>query len=185
MFESQLVAIQNPKIRNFTSLALYSVPAHFFTFGASSTGKYHPDFAKGEGGLYRHTQAAVLFATTLLNLAQYKHSFSKNSKDYIIAALILHDSCKYGRDIAPQKFSCFDHPQQAKRLLADLASKKIVSKRFAKIVGKLIASHMGEWNTSKYAKGKLPLPKSKAQKFVHLCDFLASRQFLEVKLPPC
>lgn len=44
-----------------------------------------------------------------------------------------------------------------------------------------IASHMGQWNTD-YKSGKeiLPKPSSPLQKFVHQCDYLASRKYLEV-----
>ncbi len=45
----------------------------------------------------------------------------------------------------------------------------------------VISSHMGEWNTSSYSKVVLPLPKTKYQKFVHLCDLLSSKKFLDVK----
>lgn len=39
---------------------------------------------------------------------------------------------------------------------------------------------VGQWNTVRYSKVVLPTPKTKYQKFVHLCDYLASRKFLEV-----
>lgn len=38
---------------------------------ASTTGKYHPPFALGEGGLVRHTLAACCWAKDLLQLEQY------------------------------------------------------------------------------------------------------------------
>lgn len=38
----------------------------------------------------------------------------------------------------------------------------------------------GQWNTARYSKVELPKPKNKYQKFVHLCDYLASRKFLEM-----
>ena len=40
---------------------------------------------------------------------------------------------------------------------------------------------MGEWNTNSYSNVVLPLPKDKFQRFVHMCDFLSSRKFLDVK----
>lgn len=40
----------------------------------------------------------------------------------------------------------------------------------------LIASHMGQWNVNLYSKTILPKPKTATQKFVHLCDYLASRK---------
>ena len=45
----------------------------------------------------------------------------------------------------------------------------------------MIESHMGEWNTNSYSNVVLPLPITKHQKFVHMCDYLASRKFINVK----
>ena len=36
-------------------------------------------------------------------------------------------------------------------------------------------------NTNKYSKVVLPIPNDKYQRFVHMCDFLASRNYLNVK----
>lgn len=35
---------------------------------------------------------------------------------------------------------------------------------------------MGQWNVNLYSKTILPKPKTATQKFVHLCDYLASRK---------
>ena len=39
---------------------------------------------------------------------------------------------------------------------------------------------MGQWTTCKWDKTELPYPESPAQMFVHLCDYLASRRFIEI-----
>ena len=44
-----------------------------------------------------------------------------------------------------------------------------------------IASHMGQWNTNSYSDVVLPKPKTKYQIFVHMCDYLASRKFINVE----
>ena len=41
-----------------------------------------------------------------------------------------------------------------------------------------ISCHMGQWNTSKYNDKVLPTPHDSISWFVHLCDYLASRKFL-------
>ena len=40
---------------------------------------------------------------------------------------------------------------------------------------------MGPYNTNAYSDVVLPIPKNKYQKFVHMCDLLASRKFLDIK----
>ena len=67
-FEKELELIHNDQIRNTTSKILCHMPAWFMKEGASSTGKYHPQYAQGEGGLYRHTCAAVKIFADLIEL---------------------------------------------------------------------------------------------------------------------
>ena len=45
----------------------------------------------------------------------------------------------------------------------------------------VISSHMGPWNTNNYSNIVLPKPESKFQRFVHMCDYLASRKVIDVK----
>jgi hypothetical protein len=41
---------------------------------------------------------------------------------------------------------------------------------------------MGQWNYDSYTKKEvLPKPKTAEQRFVHMCDYLASRKFIDVK----
>ena len=44
-----------------------------------------------------------------------------------------------------------------------------------------IESHMGQWNRDPYKKSNvvMPLPRTKMEKYVHLCDYIASRKPLE------
>lgn len=179
-FEKELELIHNDTIRQTTSRILCHMPAWFMKEGASSTGKYHPSYAQGVGGLYRHTCAAVRIANELLKLDMYDY-FTPIQKDYIICALILHDMCKYGKDNIKSKYTLFKHPLLVREWLEELGE-DIAPKEFIDNVCILVESHMGQWNTSKYEPHiVLPIPQYDSQKFVHLCDYLASRNFLEVK----
>ena len=40
---------------------------------------------------------------------------------------------------------------------------------------------MGPWNTDYSGTEILPKPHSKCQNFVHMCDYLASRKYLDMK----
>ena len=40
---------------------------------------------------------------------------------------------------------------------------------------------MGPWNTDYDGNEILPKPKTKYENFVHMCDFLSSKKFLDVK----
>lgn len=49
-----------------------------------------------------------------------------------------------------------------------------------RVICNCIASHMGEWNKDyRTQKEVLPKPQKGIEKFVHMCDYLASRKCLE------
>jgi 23S rRNA maturation-related 3'-5' exoribonuclease YhaM len=177
VFQEELSQIRNPKIRGFTEKAIESLPDYFFEVPASSTGKYHPNYALGEGGLVRHTKAAVRIAIELFRVDMFK--YNDDEKDMIISALILHDGAKSG--IQKQMYTITEHPLEITRYIRtnnDLNN--ILEENIFNTILGCIETHMGKWNRDyKTNKEVLPLPQTKMQKFVHICDYLASRKCLE------
>lgn len=171
-FRKELDYIKDSKIKDLAEKCLAEVPDYFFEMSASTTGKYHPSYALGEGGLVRHTKAAVRLAHEMLQLEFY--SKIAESHDQIITALILHDSIKKGSGKA--NWTMIKHPLYASGFVKRIAAKYHILDDFVIDICMLIESHMGQWNHNDI----LPKPKTIEQKFVHLCDFLASRKFLEV-----
>lgn len=152
---------------------------YFWSVPASSSGKYHPSYALGEGGLVRHTLAALLIAEDLLEISTIKSDYDR---DIIFAALALHDFYKQGLPPNNSK-TIFEHPLvAAEEWEKYMANSKHVSEDIVIAIANCIRSHMGQWNTSKYSKTVLPLPSTKLQKFVHACDYLASRKRIEVNM---
>ena len=185
-FEEELQMIKSEEVKQVVIEVLKRVNDEFYHAAASSTGKYHPEYALGDGGLYRHTRAAVKIANDLLDLEWYKCLFTEIERDCIIAALILHDTCKSGKDW-DNKYTMHTHPIQAGDLVEDTAREFSVEPNpHAMRIAQYIRSHMGQWNEpgrwNKYNdRTTLPKPGTDGEFFVHLCDYLASRKFLEVK----
>lgn len=173
-FEEELNYIRNEEIRNSCIEVLKNVNEEFYHAAASSTGKYHPEYALGDGGLYRHTCAAVMIAQCFRDNFTVQ-DFNDETFDYIISALILHDTCKSGRNW-DSKYTKHDHPLQASNLVKEILGEC----EFSYNVCPLIESHMGQWNICKWDKTVLPIPATPEQMFVHMCDYLASRKFIEI-----
>ena len=174
IFKEEIESISSAEIQSVVCSLLGKVPAYFWEVAASSSGKYHPAYALGKGGLVRHTKAAVKFFNELKDLEFM--NLTDEEKDYCIAALILHDSQKQGD--GKEGYTVFDHPVLAANFVKNNAPEWFASK-----VAPLIASHMGQWNTSKYAEGiVLPKPEKKLEGLVHMCDYLASRKCFVVQL---
>lgn len=176
IFNKELEMIEDSEVRDFTRKALEKCPDYFATVAASSTGKYHPTYALGDGGLLRHTKAVARFANHLLSLEQNQKAFNETTRSCIISACLLHDSWKHGSD--GSAFTTFDHPLVASEFVAKADIPIDDTKR--ELISSSISSHMGQWNESKRSKVVLPKPETEVQKFVHMCDYLASRKDIEV-----
>lgn len=178
VFSEELYLIDKENLKDLVQKCLDRAPEYFYTMPASTTGKYHPEYSLGEGGLVRHTKAAVKIAKSLLDLEMYAPL--AKSKDQIIAALILHDSVKKGFD--GSQWTTVQHPLDAASLLCDVAKQENYSdEEEISFIASMIRSHMGQWNTDKNGNAILPKPETKEQKFVHQCDYLASRKFITIE----
>lgn len=180
IFDSILSTIENEDIRYFAEQCIETIPDYFWEVGASSTGKYHPQYALGELGLARHTCALVRFLNHILNVDCFGNKFTSREKDLMRVAGMMHDTRKSGDDEAyvKNKYTKFAHPLLAANEIRTLIG--FISEEELELVASTIESHMGQWNTDKRSKVLLPLPENKYQKMLHLADYLASRKDIEV-----
>ena len=174
VFKKELSYIVDEDIKESLAIMIDKIPDYFFTIPAASTGKYHPAFAQGDGGLVRHTKAAVRMAYELYGI----YKFPQHTKDLIIMALVLHDSVKKG--IEETKWTLHDHPLIACEFIRNNKSELKLNDDDIEFVCGCISGHMGKFNTCDYSDVILPLPKTPEQKFVHMCDFLASRKVINI-----
>lgn len=177
-FNKEYEYIKNDKKKNDIKYLVSKLPDYFFEIPASSTGKYHPDFASTSHGLVKHTKVAVRIAKELLDNPGL-NNFTDDEKDIIIMALILHDGCKSG--MVKEKYTRFDHPLIICDLINENRSKLSLNDDEVNLLTKIISSHMGIWNKDYNGNEVLPIPKDKYQRFVHLCDYLSSKKFIDVK----
>lgn len=151
--------IANKSIREYTRKFLEESPKYFRVIPSSSTGKYHPKYALGEGGLVRHTIAAVKIADHICSLEYLR--VDQTTRDKILSACFLHDTRKQGlTDNGGEGHTVKDHAKLAAELIED------------DMISKMVLSHMGQWGRNK--PGNMP------QFIVHLADYLASRKDIEV-----
>lgn len=179
IFNSLLDTFENEDIKIFAEQCIETIPNYFWCVGASSTGKYHPQYALGNLGLARHTCALVRFLNHIFEVECFKNNFTSRERDLMRVAGIMHDSMKSGTDddYAKSRYTKFDHPILAAdniRKMQGLSNGEI------EVIATTIESHMGSWNTDKRSKTILPTPQNKYQKLVHLADYLASRKDIEV-----
>ena len=179
VFKTEINYLKNPKYQENVKTLIELVPDYFFIIPAASTGKYHPKFAQGEAGLVRHTKAALKIAKDILSLEYMNNIFTNDEKDLLLIAIMFHDTHKLG--VPKEKYTRFDHPLLAASFIKDNQDKTTFTDKEINIITKTISSHMGQWNTNSYSNITLPKPNDKYEFFVHMCDFLSSKKYLDVK----
>jgi hypothetical protein len=142
------------------------VPEYFRKIPASSSGKYHPAYTLGEGGLLRHTIAAVKILNHTLGLEFMQISYPSIKRDRMIAAMILHDTFKYG-----VKYDLNDYKDHEKKAADQV---KEYFGEHGEEIARLIVCHMGQWGVQK--------PERMDEFLVHQADYLASRKNITVDI---
>lgn len=173
VFEKELEHIQDEGLRAIVRAYMENgCPAYFYEIGASASGKYHPMFSQGEGGLVRHTKAVVMFLDELMKMSTYSY-MRQEYKDYAFAAAIIHDSAKYGVGEEIDKTQYAEHASNAAKLFENycLEHNYVVSPYLLNAV----RSHMGQWTTNAEDK-----PFTSIDRVVHLADYVASRNFINI-----
>lgn len=155
-----------------------SVPAYYWTTGASASGKYHPAFTKGEGGLVRHTAAVIKLALELHCLECMNDGSEGFTKDDIITAAMIHDTFKYGmeNDITENSGLQFKHHGEIAASafrLAGLMTGYIVNPAILRAV----ECHMGQWTPTEANRNP---GESQLARIIHVADYIASRNFIDI-----
>lgn len=169
-FNKELELIKDNRLKENTKIILNNLPDYFYEVQAASTGKYHPSYALGEKGLIRHVKAAVNIAYSLFTI----YKFDDHTKDIILISLLIHDGLKHGFEY--EKYSKFEHPILIGQLLNNIKTQLTLNDDEIQEITNNVNSHMGKFNTNNYSDIILPLPKTVTEKFVHMCDYLASRK---------
>ena len=180
-----------PALAKFSLELVDGLPSWFWTEAASSTGKHHPTFSLGGGGLARHSLMVYRWLKSLIDSLPDIHSIQDTIPAMMFAALF-HDCCKRGDGEEPSEHTRFEHPILAAKFIMDRADKFIKdNKEFLEITVddeesfkqdiaaavSCIQTHMGRFNTNSHSEIVLPLPRSAQQQLVHLADYCASRKF--------
>ena len=173
LFEREINLIVNEELRMAVkSYMEEATPDYFWTDGASSSGKYHPRFSQGVGGLVRHTKAVVMFAEELLRMSSYAY-MRDEYKDYVIAACLVHDTAKYGVE-GFDKSEYKNHARNASQAFAGWCEQVFdFTPHF--LLLNAIESHMGQWSTNREDR-----PFTSVDRCVHMADYMASRNFIDI-----
>lgn len=173
-FGYELAMISNLKLREFVEIIIDGTGDWFFHDAASTSGKYHPKYALGDGGLARHTRAVVYFVNELSRSEMF--DVNEAQVGLLIAAAIMHDIRKHTANGGyVQK-----HAREAYNLIISEQEKypNLVSVEDAKYMADAVSTHMGIWGV----KDGERKPTSDSEKLLHLADLMASRKEIALEI---
>ena len=169
-FYPQLKLIKHENVKNFVEIILKGTGDWFYKDPASTTGKNHPYFALGDGGLVRHVKAVVYFMKTFLDTKLY--NIDEYHSDLLIGAAILHDIRKHTADGGYIE----NHAREGYNIIMETQKihPELISEEDALYMAIPVSTHMGIWGEKQGER----VPESDAEKLLHLADYCASRKEL-------
>ena len=173
-FEREILNIESEDLRDFVRWFFDTkVGAWFWKSGASASGKYHPEFTQGEGGLVKHTRAVEWVCEELLRMSSYAY-MKAEYKDYARVACLLHDTCKYGSGDEENKDCYKEHGKLAAKAIFN-AWFDFFGTRAPDLLLMAVRSHMGQW-----VEDRDDRPFTNIDRLVHMADYIASRPFWDI-----
>ena len=143
LFLDELSYIKDENYQEALLNIINMLPDYWFHEAASSTGKYHPEYALGDGGLLRHSKAAMRIGYELLSNPAIGNKYTSKEKDLMLMSLLVHDGLKLG--IPKERYTRFDHPILMGKFIIDNRKEIGLSKEDAKFMNDVIKTHMGVW----------------------------------------
>lgn len=180
-FTDEINLIESEDLKKFLTVAVENLDDYVFFKEASSSGKYHPLSDLGDGGLLRHIKCVFYIGYDLLQLEYYQQLFSLRDRELILISLLLHDAKKYGEENSNRVHTVVNHPILASEWIKnDSVFDGLIPNKDRIVISNCVAAHSGQWNTNKKGEEILPKPTNKKEFFVHLCDYIASRRYLDI-----
>jgi len=170
--EKEVGLIKDPEIRDFVRKCIGKAPSYFWTIPSSSTGKYHPEDERGEGGSVLHTRRMVKVSDDLCR----NFNINNTERDCVLAAAIMHDFCKngYPNDL---EHTVTGHGSLWINIVAEfMKSDQIINSRFIPTIGRLIGCHMGKWDVP------FIMAEDKSLMIIQVADYIASREYVKVEV---
>lgn len=174
--------LENDDMKEFAETVIEAAPVYWKIVPASSTGKYHPNYCLGSGGLIRHTLALIRLLNHTWGIKCMNEKWTSRERDMVRIAGMMHDAFKSGTqaDYEKNKYTKHEHPIIASNAIMKYKGCGIIPDDEIETIATTIETHMGEFVSSPRSDIVLPEPKNKFQKMLHWADYLASRKDIEV-----
>jgi len=184
--------IEDDDLRAFTYFILSQSHPTFWSIPSSSSGKYHPEYENGDGGLIRHIKVVMALALNAMRRFGYSHEYQSDAnqnakmRDIIAFAVITHDWGKNGHPLKDWgKFTTKTHGEDTAKIIEEELLPKFI-KFFPEIKNQeelkdmvqqacfSIQHHYGIWSKEKLRPSDEKL--NDIARIVHEADYYSSRK---------
>lgn len=174
LIQPYIRTIADPDIRKFTHACLQVAPDYFWTIPSSSTGKYHPEWALGDAGLFRHTILVMYLCGELAGT----FGLSPLERDMAISAGAIHDTLKYGIEYEIEYHHMHPYLPRTyyKRLDEPINPYAMVRPNVYNLIMDAVECHMGDIHSGRWSTVSKVKPTTPLEVVVHLADYTASRK---------
>lgn len=167
--------------RNLTEFLIDQLDDYWFIKPASSTGKYHPKFNNGEGGLVRHSLNVCMWWQQMYRaFEQELISFSGRDDIYDLGliACLFHDAKKYGNAEENSRWVKKDHDVKSMEWflhnveIYEHTNDMNFDNKAINYIANAIDHHNGPWSTH-------GAPRTIFERLVFICDYASSQKIHE------
>lgn len=184
VFQPCLDKFETDEVKLWLEDMIEQIPDYIFDMPSSTTGKHHNKTQCLPHGQIYHIIMFFAIADYRLGLKYNKERKFPEARirDGIRCVAILHDALKCGD--GKTSFTVHEHPLLAAEWVRTANVEHDIDEELKDFIADMCAAHSGEWTTAKRgSKTILPEPQIEAEIFVHECDYLSSRNNIDMDIP--
>jgi HD superfamily phosphohydrolase YqeK len=175
-FAYELGKIKSPELLKITKQILLKCCDYCCDESASSTGKFHPSFSLGPGGLVKHIKAVCKNTETILRMMP---QYDGEDWDIPYIAAILHDCMKYTE--YKQQYTHENHPNLMAAAIRQHKTDDTELNTKLERIASNVETHMSRFNTCRHSDDIMPPPTSMENMIVAIADMISAQKYFHVE----
>lgn len=182
VFKPQLEKFETQEMRLYCEDMIEQIPDYIFEMPSSTSGKYHnATQCLPHGQIYHIIMFAEIMNYRLALKGNQEKFKSPVQRDAMRCTPIFHDALKCGT--SGSTYSVHEHPMLAGQWVRETNVEHDIDDKIKEAIARMCERHSGEWTSSKKSKVVLPEPENAMELFVHECDYISSRNNIDMQIP--
>lgn len=179
IFREYLDTFETEEMKRYCRDMIGEIPEYIFEIPSSTSFKYHNKTQCQQHGQIMHILMFGEIMNYILGLeyAQIKFPHPKQ-RDCFRCTPIFHDALKCG--LEGSKYTVHEHPMLASKWIKETIVEHDIDTETKEYIARLCESHSGQWRENPRSNVKLPGLENDEQFLVHLCDYLSSRNNIDM-----